>query len=91
MATQEKDKMCAVLIQKITSGKPLDGADKAHLAACEDCMAQAVRILDEAAFRNGPTAGTNGHVSHDRPEAKQALEHAHHVFEREFGIKLSER
>jgi hypothetical protein len=92
MATQGKDRICAGLIQKITSAKPLDDADKAHLAACEDCMDQAVRALDEASLRSGTASGAasdaNGHVSHDRLEAKQALENGRRVFEREFGIKL---
>ncbi len=90
MATQEKDKTCAGLVQKITSGGRLDETEKAHLAACEECMVQVVRALDEAALRNEAASGAaNGHVSRDRLEAASALEHGRQVFEREFGIKLS--
>jgi hypothetical protein len=76
------------------SREPLDQADKAHLATCEDCMARVVRALDEQALQEkkcrGASAGnTNGDLSHVRPEAKRALETGRRVLEREFGIKLT--
>jgi hypothetical protein len=43
MATQEKDQMCDLLLQKMISGESLDDAGKAHLVACEECMGQVVR------------------------------------------------
>jgi hypothetical protein len=96
MASQETDQVCARLVQKVTSGEPLDKADKAHLAACEECMFQVVRVLDEAALQKQQAVDTspgdtNGDLSLVRPEAKRALEHGRRVLEREFGIKLSEK
>jgi hypothetical protein len=93
MVTQEKNQMCDIVVQKIIAGGSLDDADKTHLANCEACMARVVRTLDESGLQErqipGRTAGgTNGDLSRARPEAKQALEQARRVFEREFGIKL---
>ena len=93
MSTQEKDQMCNNLVQRLLIGEPLNDADKSHLAICEDCMAQVVGRLDESATSQahglGMTAGgTNGDLTHARPEAKKALEQGRRVFEREFGISL---
>jgi hypothetical protein len=89
MATQEKDLMCESLVRKITTGESLDDAEKSHLAECEGCMSQVVRSLDESAAKEAH--GLNGDVAHARPEAKKALEQGRRVFEREFGISLSEK
>jgi len=94
MATQATDQMCEILVRKITTGEPLDDAEKAHLAVCASCMDEVVRTLDESATRgthsNETAAGSrNGDLGHIRPEAKQALEHGRRVFEREFGISLA--
>jgi hypothetical protein len=96
MATQEKDQMCNNLVRKITMGEALNDAEKSHLAACEGCMAEVVKTLDEAATGEphslGMAAGgTNGDVSQERPEAKKAIDHGRRVFEREFGISLSKK
>jgi hypothetical protein len=96
MATQEKDQLCGKLVRKLTAGEPLDAAEKSHLAACEGCMAEAVRALDEAAANGskGPglaAGGTNGDLSRARPEAQKALEQGRRVFEREFGISLPKK
>jgi hypothetical protein len=94
MATQEKDQTCDTLVQKLTKGGSLDSAEKSHLATCEDCMAQVVRMLDESvrseAHVLGTTAiGKNGDLIDARPEAKKALDQGRRVFEREFGILLT--
>jgi len=95
MAIQEKDQMCEKLVQKLTTAKPLDTAERSHLAECESCMAEVVRILDRspATEPNGvggiPSNG-NGELNRARPEAKKALEQGRRVFEREFGISLPE-
>jgi hypothetical protein len=93
MATQEKDQMCENLVRKITTGESLDDAEKSHLAVCEGCLVQVVRVLDESAASEthglGMAGGTNGDLTQARPEAKKALEHGRRVFEREFGISLS--
>ena len=94
MATQEKDQICDHLVQKMTMGEALDDAEKSHLSTCEACMAQVVKKLDESsgirAHGLGMVAiGTNGDLTHVRPEAKKALEQGRRVFEREFGISLS--
>jgi hypothetical protein len=57
-------------------------------------MSQVIRTLDEAAMseslRLGMAAGgTNGDLTHARPEAEKAVAHGRKVFEREFGISLS--
>jgi hypothetical protein len=94
MATQDKDQVCNLLIRKITRGESLNDVEKSHLAACADCMAEVVRMLDEAATSQtnvlGQPDGTiNGDLCRERPEAKKALEQGRRVFEREFGISLS--
>jgi hypothetical protein len=84
MATQEKDRICATLAQKLIASESLTDAERSHLATCEQCMTQAVAMLDELA-RNGEHAPTDRTA---RPEALKALEHGRRVFEREFGISL---
>jgi hypothetical protein len=96
MATQEKDQICKDLVRKVTTGESLNDAEKSHLAACEGCMAEVVKTLDEAAAGEPhglsmAAGGTNGDFSQARPEAKKALEHGRGVFEREFGISLSKK
>lgn len=95
MAIQEKDQMCEKLVRKLTMGEPLETAEKSHLAECEGCMAEVVRILDRSSAtepnRLGAVpGGANGELNHARPEAKKALEQGRRVFEREFGISLPE-
>jgi hypothetical protein len=96
MATQEKDQMCENLVRKIMAGASLEDAEKSHLALCEACMAEVVRMLDESAAskplsHSMVADGTNGDLTHARSEAKKALEQGRRVFEREFGISLSEK
>jgi hypothetical protein len=91
---REKDQTCENLVRKITTGEFLNDGEKSHLAACEGCMAQVVRMLDESAAsatqgRGMAAGGTNGDLTGARPEAKKALEQGRRVFEREFGISLS--
>lgn len=93
MATQEQDQVCEKLVRKITTGERLDDAEKSHLAACDACMAEIVRMLDESAARqphglDRDTAGSNG-APPPRPDANKALEQGRRVFQREFGISLS--
>ena len=87
MAMREKDLMCDALIQKLTTGIPLDAAEKSHLAECEDCMIRVVTALGESSARKG----TNGKPGRERPEAVKALEHGRKVFEREFGITFPKK
>jgi hypothetical protein len=94
MATQEKGSICENLMQKLTTGKSLDEAEKTHLAVCESCLLQLVKTLDEATTSKAHGPGTvadgcNGNLTHARPEAMKALEHGRRVFEREFGISLT--
>jgi hypothetical protein len=94
MATQEKDQMCENLVRKLTAGASLEDTEKSHLAMCESCMAAVVRALDErtASESHGlaiSAGGTDGDLTHARPEPKKALEQARRVFKREFGISLS--
>ena len=90
MTTQEKSRVCDNLVEKITSGEPLNELEKAHLAICECCMTQIVTTLDESAMRETHGSGAiNGDLTHARPETKKALEHGRRVFEREFGISLA--
>jgi hypothetical protein len=96
MPTQEKDQVCENLVRKMTTGEPLDDVEKSHLAACEGCLAEVVKTLDESATREPHGLGraasqTNGDFTQVRPEAKQALEKGRRVFEREFGIALSKK
>jgi hypothetical protein len=96
MATQEKGSMCENLLQKLTTGKSLDEAEKTHLAVCENCLLQLVKMLDESATSKSPDSssageGRNGDATHARPEAMKALEHGRRVFEREFGISLPKK
>ncbi len=95
MATQEQDHVSERIIHKLASGQRLDEAERAHLAACEVCLNQVLSELDAAARTNGRASGTGAAPTADepsrtRPEAQRALEHGRRVFEREFGIKLSE-
>ncbi len=95
MAIQEKDQMCEKLVQKLTTGKPLDTAERSHLAECESCMAEVIRILDRSTATEpnavgGVPGSDNGELNHARPEAKKALEQGRRIFEREFGISLPE-
>jgi hypothetical protein len=76
--------MCEDLVRKLMAGESLEEAEKSHLAGCEGCMAEVVKRLDET-----PAGGTNGDCSRARPEARKALEQGRRVFEREFGISLS--
>jgi hypothetical protein len=90
MATHEKNPLCETLVRKLTSGVHLDDAEKLHLGACEACLAEVVRNLDESAMKNIPVhSEANGATIHPRPEAITALEKGRQVFEREFGIPLS--
>ena len=96
MTTQEKDQTCNNLVRKITMGESLNDAEKSHLAVCESCLAEVVRVLDESAAREPHGLGmaaseVNGDITQARPEAKKALEHGRRVFEREFGISLSKK
>jgi PP-loop superfamily ATP-utilizing enzyme len=96
MPTQEKNRACQDLVRKLTMGESLEDAEKSHLAVCETCMAEVVKMLDEAAASQtqGPDMaldGTNGDSSRARPEAKRALDLGCRVFEREFGISLSKK
>jgi hypothetical protein len=94
MAMQVKDQMCENVVRKMTTGEHLDEAEKSHLATCESCMHEIVRMLDEAAEREhgrGMTASaTDDELTHLRPELKKALEHGRRVLEREFEIVLPE-
>ena len=96
MTKQEKDQLCEDLVQKMTTGDPLDDAEKSHLAGCEACMLQVVRTLDEAALseshsRSMAASGSNSDLPNALPEAMKALEYGHRVFEREFGISLAKK
>jgi hypothetical protein len=87
--------MCERLVRKLTMGEPLDNAEKSHLAECESCMAEVVRILDRSSATEPNGLGvapgcTNGELNHARPEAKKAIEQGRRVFERGFGISLPE-
>jgi hypothetical protein len=88
--------MCENLVRKIMTGASLEDAEKSHLAVCEACMAEVVRMLDESAaskpLGHGMVAdGTNGDLTQVRPEAKKALEQGRRVFEGEFGISLTKK
>ena len=80
MTTQEKILHCETLVHKVTTGEPLNEAEKTHLANCEHCIAEMVRTLDGTVCTE---------VNGDRPNAQTALKHGRRVFEREFGIMLS--
>jgi hypothetical protein len=76
---------------KLTKGETLDAAEKSHLANCEACMTQVIRLLDKSATGETHDLGTaKDKLVHARPEARKALEHGRQVFEREFGIKQQE-
>lgn len=94
MPMQEKDQMCENLVRKMTTGESLGDAEKAHLAVCEGCLAEIIRILDELGTKKPHGSGMtpselNGDRAPARPEAKKAREHGRQVFEREFGITFS--
>jgi hypothetical protein len=83
MATQEKGQTCGSVAQKLLSGNSLSEAERSHLASCEECMAQAVTMLDESRLPGDPVP------TDPKPrKATAAREHGFRVFEREFGISL---
>jgi hypothetical protein len=87
MATQEKDRICGSLVQKLISGTSLSEAERSHFAVSQECMAQAIALLDEKAHVRR-TSSTDPKPS---PEAVRALNRGNDVFEREFGISLRKK
>ncbi len=90
MSSKEQEQVCSNLIEKVSSGQPLDAAEKAHMIECEECMTALVHHLDTAAAQDSSTTGTSPETrAHDRSEAQQALAHGTRVFQREFGLSLT--
>jgi hypothetical protein len=93
MSLPAQDQVCGTLLQKMTTRQRLSDEEKAHLAACEDCMRQVVHHLDRAATTGSLTNGTAEEASElntarTRAEAIRALEQGRRVFQREFGISF---
>ncbi len=95
MEIPEKDQMCGKVMRKLTMSDSLNTAERSHLAECESCMAEVIRILDrstatESNGLGGVPGNANGELYHTRREAQKALEQGRRIFQREFGIALPE-
>jgi hypothetical protein len=75
--------VCQSVIERMLSGGGLTEVEKAHLAECCQCMKA---IVDGLAQKSKTSPGSE--QARSRPAAKQVLERAYRVFEREFGISL---
>ena len=83
--------VCAKVVEKMSSGRPLDAEEKAHMVECESCIAEIVRRLDRTAEESSKSPGMNrrsgqNDAARSRPDAKRAVEHGHRIFAREFGL-----
>ena len=91
MMTQVNTHVSEVVVEKITRRQSLDEIEKAHLAACQECMYEVIRSLDDLRSKNGFAAGAQSDLAQAQPAAMKALEKGYRTFEREFGISLSRK